>query len=67
MRISPWLTLSEARDHREQSRLAAARWPDEDDELARLRLEIDALENLDRAEALEEPRDGQRRHDCPVI
>ena len=52
----------EARDHREQRRLAAAGRADERDELAGLRLEIDALQHLDRAEALEEPRDGQRRH-----
>ena len=53
----------QAGDHGEQRRLAAAGRSDERDELARLRLEIDALENLDRAEALGEPRDGQRRHD----
>ena len=42
----------QSRDHGEQRRLAAAGRADERDELARLRLEIDALENLDRAEAL---------------
>ncbi len=57
----------EARDHREQSRLAAARRADEGDELARLRLELDPLEDLDRAEALVQPRDGQGRHGRSVI
>ena len=57
----------QARDHREQSRLAAARRADEGDELARLRLELDPLQDLDRAEALVQPRDGQRRHGWPVI
>ena len=62
MRISPSLTRFQAGDHGEQRRLAAAGRADERDELARLRLEIDALQHLDRAEALGEPRDGQRRH-----
>ena len=67
MRISPSLARFEARDYGEQRRLAAAGRADERDELARLRLEIDSLENLDRAETLGEPRDGQRRHDRPLI
>jgi hypothetical protein len=57
----------QSRDHREQRRLAAAGRADERDELARARLEIDALQDLDRAEALKKPGDAQRRHVGPVI
>ena len=50
------------RDHREQGRFAAARGADESDELARARVKIDALQHLDGAEALAQPRDVQGRH-----
>ena len=67
MRISPSLTLSKPGDHGEERRLAAAGRADERDELAGARLEVDALEHLDRAEALVKPGDGQRRHRRPII
>ena len=54
-------------DHGEQGRLAAAGGADERDEFAGPRLEIDALEHLDRAEALAQAPDGQRRHVEPSL
>ena len=42
----------EARDQAQQRRLAAARRADEDDELARLDVEVDALDDVDVAERL---------------
>ena len=54
-------------DHGEKRRLAAAGRSDERDEFARPRLEVDALEDLDRAEALAQPRNAQRRHVRPII
>ena len=65
--ISPSLTRLESRDHREQRRLAAAGRADEHDELARSRLEVDALQHLDGAEALAQARDGQRCHESSLI
>ena len=44
----------EPRDAAQQGRLAAARGADEDDELARLDVEVDVLEDLDVAVALVE-------------
>jgi hypothetical protein len=49
-------------DRVEQGRLAAARGADEHEEPALFELEIDALEDLDRAEALLEAGDLQEWH-----
>src|SRR5262249_13181780 len=50
-------------DHRQQGALAAARGADQGDELAVARLDVDALQHLDRAEALVQVLDGQCRHE----
>ena len=49
---SPAVTLSRPGDQAEQRGLAAAGRADEDDELAVLDLEVDAVEHLDGAEGL---------------
>ena len=46
----------QAGDHGEQSRLAAARGPDEHDKFSRLHLEVDAFQHLGRAEAFVQSR-----------
>ena len=56
MRISPDVTRLEPGDHRQQRRLAAAGRADQRDEFAGLRLEVDALQHLDHAEALAQVR-----------
>jgi hypothetical protein len=50
-------------DHVQQRRLAAARGAHEDQELAGLDLDVDALEDLDLAEGLANVADGKRAHD----
>ena len=52
MRISPAVIGLEPGDGVEQGRLAAAGRADEDEEAALLELEVDPLQDLDRAEAL---------------
>ena len=49
-------------DEAEKGRLAAARRADEDDELAGLDVEIDALDDVDRAEGLLDPRQLKLGH-----
>ena len=56
MQISPALMRFEPGDHGQQGGLAAARGADQRDELAGLGLDVDALQHLDRAEALAELR-----------
>ena len=52
-RCVPEVTVSSPEMHAQQRRLAAARRADEDDELARLDVEVDVLEDVDGAVALE--------------
>jgi hypothetical protein len=49
-------------DHPKQGRLAAARRPDEDAELAVLHAQIDAVDDLDVTEALNHAIELERRH-----
>ena len=50
IRTSPVGDLLEPGDHAQQRRLAAARRADEDDELAVLHVQVDALDDLERFE-----------------
>ena len=52
IRISPCGDLLEPGDHAQQRRLSAARGPDEDDELAVGDIDVDAVDDFDRAEGL---------------
>ena len=52
-------------DGAQQGGLAAARGPDEHDELAVGDLQVDALQHLDRAEALPDPAQPNARHPSP--
>ena len=52
-------------DHPQQGRLAAARRPDQDDELAVADVDVDAVNDLKRAEGLADLTDGHRRHALP--
>ena len=54
--------LLEPGDHPQQRRLAAARRADEDDELAVLDVKVDAVDDLDRAEALDDAAKVEARH-----
>ena len=62
IRISPELIELEARDRVEQSGLAAAGRPDEDEEAALLERDVDALEDFQAAEPLAERTDFESGH-----
>ena len=62
MRISPSLTLSRPAIMASSVDLPQPDGPTRAMNSPVCSLEIDSLEDLDRAEALGEPRDGQRRH-----
>ena len=53
------------RDHAQQGRLAAARRADQDDELAVVDQDIDAMDDLDRSEGLSDVADRDRSHAVP--
>ena len=67
MRISPSLTVSSPAIMASSVDLPQPEGPTSATNSPVLRLEIDALQHLDRAEALVKPRDGQRRHRRPII
>jgi hypothetical protein len=66
--------LLKARDHPQQGRLAASRWPDEDHELAAIDGEVEAMDDIDGAEALAHTaqldiglgRGFDETHDCAL-
>ena len=64
-RDGPGRGLLEPGDHAQQGRLAAARGPDEDAELALVDLQRDVVDDVDRTEALMHLRDLQSRHGLP--
>jgi hypothetical protein len=53
--------LLEAGDHTQHRRLAAARWPEEGDEFARLDVEVEILDHGGEAEGFSHMLDGEER------